>query len=412
MNSSICDDVYRGGPALVTRQIATGRLLNVLQRGRIPWGVRKLADTLTPEAYLVDESDIVKLRIWINDDDDVPSELASRVGAEASETERGRLARIIGLYRDLKRLNISPPYASAFRERQDAWLAIQSEFQVFVAQSQAFFILFDHLTPVGGSAREDAIKKAKHCYRLICLTLHRRMVEFLAQLLLIVEGSDARIRIQLQAVGFNVVDPVCPPLPLGPFAFMGVMMIIAILGMVSVMPSQPGALPLGITAVLIGTTKTVALLAAILPKLRWRTFRPDSRGNFPFLPWIASAGFAAVISLLIDRTALAIAVHRFSAGLDFLHYPLTPMAPMSFVLGLSIAVICDLDLRVANGWARRALEGMLCGAAMVVGIFICTHMADLRTTTLEHISLWFPFVFAFSLGFGSGFFAPYFIDVH
>jgi hypothetical protein len=85
---------------------------------------------------------------------------------------------------------------------------------------------------------------------------------------------------------------------------------------------------------------------------------------------------------------------------------------MSFVLGLSIAVICDLDLRVANGWARRALEGMLCGAAMVVGIFICTHMADLRTTTLEHISLWFPFVFAFSLGFGSGFFAPYFIDVH
>lgn len=376
--------------------------------GRIPLGVRRLADTLAPQVYQVGEAEIPQLRMWIDGEDDVPNELAARVNAEAAETTRGGLTRALRLYRELRQLETLALYTDGFRASQEAWLAIRADFRVFTAQSQAFFVLFDHLRSVEGSAGEDALKKARTCYHGICLAFHRRMVEFLAQLLLMVQGSDARIRSELQAMGFNVVDALCPPLPLGPFAFMGVMMIVAILGIVSVLPGKPQALPLGITAVLIGTTKTIALLAAILPKLRWRQFRPDERGNVPYLAWIGSASFAAALSLVIDRATLAIAGQSFSAGLDFLHFPLSPIAPMSFALSLSIAMICDIDLHVPNTWVRRALEGMFCGAAMAIGSFICTRLSGLSVNTEPQIPFWVLLAFSFALGFGSGFFAPSF----
>jgi hypothetical protein len=375
--------------------------------GRIPLGVRRLAETLTPQAYQVCEADISELRTWIKYSDDVPNEFAARVNTDTADTSRGSLTRILGLYRELKSLEELSAYTDVFRERGEAWSAIRTDFRVFVAQSQAFFVLFDHLALVDGPTGEDALKKARGCYQGICLKLHKHMVEFLAQLLLIVEGSNARIRNELQAIGFNVADTLCPPLPLGALAFMGLVMIVAILGIVSVVPSEPQALPLGIIAVLIGTTKTIALFAAILPKLRWRQFRPDSNGNLPYLAWMASASFAAALSLLIDRAALAMAAHHFAVGFDFVNYPLSPMGPMSFALSLSVAIICDLDLDLSSEWVRRVVEGVLCGVAMVLGIFICTHLPDLRLPTQQQMSFWFPFAFSFSLGFGSGLFAPF-----
>jgi hypothetical protein len=185
-------------------------------------------------------------------------------------------------------------------------------------------------------------------------------------------------------------------------------MIFAILGIVSVMPTRgSGPLPLSVTAVLIGTTRTIALLTAVLPKLRWSAYRPDSRGNLPYRAWLVWAAVAAVISLLIERTALAVAHQAFSAEVDFQHYPLSPMAPMAFASSLSISILCDLDLaRLGRGWARRVSEGLLCGLAMVFAIFVCTHLLALPASTSTQVSPWFPPVFAFSLAFLSGLFGP------
>jgi hypothetical protein len=55
---------------------------------------------------------------------------------------------------------------------------------------------------------------------------------------------------------------------------------------------------------------------------------------------------------------------------------------------------------------RRITEGMLCGLALLAGIFICIHLLQLTPATQEQIGPWFPFVFYFSLGFASGFFVP------
>jgi hypothetical protein len=193
----------------------------------------------------------------------------------------------------------------------------------------------------------------------------------------------------------------------GPFLFLGAMMLFAILGLVSLMPTRTGPLPLRVTAILIGMTRTIAILAAVLPKMRWSGFRPDSRGNPPYLAWLEWAAVAAIISLLIERTVLAITHQSLGAEIDFDQYPLSPMAPMAFASCLSIAILCDVDLGLGQDWARRVTEGLLSGVAMVFAIFVCTHLLAIPSAMKGQTPYWFPAVFAFSLGFVSGFFAPY-----
>jgi hypothetical protein len=373
--------------------------------GRIPLGIRNLADTLTPNLLPIVESDIAGLRAWINRDGDVPDELGARVSTAQADTASGLLTRVLRLYRELEALRVVSVYAKAFRNWDDAWQTIRADFRIFAAESQAFFVLFDKLSALEGTAGEDALEQARDRYHEICRKMHAEIAEFLAQLLLNIEGSGLRIRNRLESLGFCIDQP-CPPLPIGPFLFMGVMMIIAILGAVAALPPTTRRLPLWAIAVLIGTTQTMGLISAILPKLRWSAFRPDSRGNPPYLGWLASSSFAGVLAFLIDRTATAIAHHTFSAGLDFDQYPLSPMGPMAFAISLSIAVICDIDLDFGGGWLRRITEGMLCGAVMVVGIFICTHLLEITPATKGQAPSWFPFFFSFSLGFVSGFVAP------
>jgi hypothetical protein len=162
---------------------------------------------------------------------------------------------------------------------------------------------------------------------------------------------------------------------------MGAMMIVAILGMVATVHPDSHRLPLPIIAVLIGTTQTIGLVSAILPKLRWSAFRPDSRDNPPYLGWLASSSFAGIVAFLIDRAATAIAHHAFDAALDFDHYPLSPMGPMAFAISLYIAIICDVELGPSDGWLRRIIEGILGGAVMVAAIFICTQLLDIASAT-------------------------------
>ena len=129
--------------------------------------------------------------------------------------------------------------------------------------------------------------------------------------------------------------------------------------------------------------------------------------TFPDIAWLEWAVIAAVFSLLIERSALAVAHQAFLAEFDFDDYPLSPMAPMAFASSLSIAILCDVDLGLGRGLVRRVTEGLLCGVAMMIAIFICIHLLAIPPATKGQVPSWFPAVFSFSLGFASGFFAPY-----
>lgn len=375
--------------------------------GRIPHGVRNLAQELTPQSLHLAAADVAALQEWIAAEGEVPDDLADMVSAEAPETARGSLARVLRLYVELQKLEAASAYRPAFRSQQDAWLAIREDFRVFLAESQAFFVLFEKLTSLEGTAGETALTKNKRCYRDICRKMHRDMTEFLAQLLLMVEGSDQRIGNRLQSIGFTPLGQPGPHMQVGPFLFMGAMMIFGMLGVVSVVsPHQSHVLPPAVTAILIGTTRTIGILAAILPKMHWSRFRPDSRGNPPHLAWLGWAAVAGAISLMIERTAYAIALRDVGAGLDFVAYPMTPMAPMAFATALVLSILCDVDLRLGHGWARRVSEGLLSALAAAISIYICIHLLSLAAASAR-VWFWMPYVISSGLGFVSGFFAPY-----
>ena len=375
--------------------------------GRIPHGVRNLAQELTPQALHVTPAEVAELQAWIAAEGEVPDDLAGVVSAEAPETARGGLARVLRLYLELQKLETAVAYRDAFRSQQDAWLAIKEDFRVFLAESQAFFVLFEKLTPLEGTAGETALTKNKRCYRDICRKIHGDMTEFLAQLLLMVEGSDQRIGNRLQAIGFVPPAQPSPHMQVGPFLFMGAMMIFGMLGVVAVVSPQHGqVLPPAVTAILIGATRTIGVLAAILPKMRWSKCRPDERGNPPYLAWLGCAAIAGIISLLVERGAYAIALGDAFAPLDFTRYPMTPMGPMAFATSLTLSILCDVDLRLGYGWARRVSEGLLSALVAAVSVYICIHLL-LLTASAAQVWVWMPYIISSGLGFASGFFAPY-----
>jgi hypothetical protein len=110
--------------------------------------------------------------------------------------------------------------------------------------------------------------------------------------------------------------------------------------------------------------------------------------------------------VLIERAAVGVEYQSILAVFDFADYPLTPLAPTTFAISLSIAILCDVNLGIAHGRMLRITEGMLCGAAMMTSIFICLRMLNMPSATEGQTSSWFPFVFSFSLGFLAGFIAP------
>lgn len=376
--------------------------------GSIPEGVRDLAGKLEPKALRLGPGDVIELQEWIKAEPEIPDELANIVNADPPETSRGSLARALRLYRELQKLEEAPGYQFAFRSRQDAWQGVKEDFRVFLAESHAFFVLFDQLTPIEGTAGEAALAKAKKCYRDICRNMHRDLTEFLAQLLLMVEGSDQRIINRLQPMGFVSSTRVGPQMQVGPFVFIGAIMIFGMLGVVSVAsPRYAHVLPPAVSAILIGTTRTVGILTAVLPKLRWRRSCPDLAGNPPYLAWLGWAIVAAAISLVIERAAYVIALGDPGAALDFGDYPLRPMAPMAFATSFVLSILCDVDFHLGHGLARRVSEGLLCAVAMIASIHICIHLLSLPSATAQAWSP-MPYLISSGLGFVGGFFGPYF----
>lgn len=195
-------------------------------------------------------------------------------------------------------------------QHAEDWRSIKDDFRVFTAQSQAFFVLFDQLKPVDGMAGEDAVKQAGDRYRDICRRLFRHMAEFLAASLLMVDASKSRIQSRLENIGLRIPQLSCPQIPIGAFLFMGVVMMLAILSIVAIVRPASGPMPLPLTALLIGLTKTIGVVSAVLPKIRWAWFRPDSNNRPPYLAWIASATLAVLVSFGVERLAFGILDHK------------------------------------------------------------------------------------------------------
>ena len=376
--------------------------------GRIPQGVRTLANALGPQALQVRQADLDDLREWIRREAITPDELASAVSANEPDTPSGDLTRCLLLYRALEKLAEQSAYADAFRSCQSGWASIRADTRVFAAQAHAFFLLFDRLRLVEGNASATARKQAEECFHDICLRLHRQMAEFLAQVLLIVESSNLRIRSKVESLGFYVEVVTCPPPPVGPFVFTGVMVMVGILSLIATFPTSRGDLPLWLLALLIGASHTVAVIVTVVPKLCSSWFRADGHG-LPYMGWLVSAVIAGCVAFLLSRAAASVAAGQLAAAWDFAAHQITPSAPMAFVVSLTIGILCDVDLHLGDGWSRRVSEGLLCGLAMALAIYVVTEpqLLGIAPSTQGRAPVWFPLVFAFSLGFIWGFIAPH-----
>jgi hypothetical protein len=383
-------------------------ILGRFQRwGRIPRGVRDLADDLQLDSLTISDDDLTKLKAWILSNKYAPDELADYLGKEAIDTSRGCLTRLIKLYSEMEKLNHPGDYAHAIERRQNKWQTIEADFRIFLAQSQAFFVLFERLAHLHGLAGDSALKQAEGHYEKICSNMGRNLIEFLAQLLLEVEGSQQCVTCRVRKIGFASDVVGCPPILIGPFVFTGFVVIIAILATtVAFVNVPPHPLPIPVIAVIIGTTQTIGILAAILPKLRFAWFRTRD-DNLPFIAWLASAAIAGVCAFVVDRCAYSIIDHSLWGGLDFARFPLRPGAPMAAALALSISILCDVNFPLGSGWLRRISEGMMCGAVLAGAIFLCIHLLDLPSATQGQAPAWFPFVFSFVLGFVWGFIGPH-----
>jgi hypothetical protein len=205
------------------------------------------------------------------------------------------------------------------------------------------------------------------------------------------------------------------PLPIGPLVFVGAVMVAVLLGVTSFLPRPqptPGALAYLTVTILIGVTKTIGALAAVVPKIYWSSARASEDGRLPHLSWLGWAGLSAFAALVIERSTLGASASSFSAAFDFQSHPLTPIAPTTFVICISIAILCDLNLPIEREGIRRVLEGTLCGAAMVAALGICFSQLDLSTATSSSISPLFRYGFPFMVGFFWGAVAPHLYRVH
>jgi len=382
--------------------------------GSIPFGVYNLAEEVMGSEPPT-EQELGELRDWMAKDGDVPNELLPRVSAEAPSTPRGSLTRALRMLHAVEKLNGAPGYAKVVRHYASERQQLSEEFRVYAAISQAFFVLFDYLQPLEGAAGENAKKQARERFEEISTKQSSMNAQFVAQLLLAAEGSEDRITKKLTEIGLQVREHQPLPLPIGPLVFVGAVIVALILTITSFVPQPPpppGSLPLPVVVALIGITKTIGAFAAVLPKLCWNSSRASGDGQLPYLPWLGWGALAAAISLCIERLTLAALNPPISTALDFQGHPLTPIAPTTFVICVSIAMLCDLNLPLGNGWIRRMLEGAVCGGAMVVAIIICFHQLDLSSPAASHVPPWVRYALPFSVGFLLGAVAPYQYRLH
>jgi hypothetical protein len=378
-------------------------LLKVFQDwGRIPTGVSHLANRMPLNALSVRDSDIADLGKWIAHSGDLPNRLIACLGADP-DAPSGWMTRVMRIFKETEKLKDTPRYADAFRSILSVWQGLQSDFRVFISQSDAFFVLFNSLKAQDSETIQKALLQADADYKDRCDALYRSLTEFLAQTMLISEDTGHMVDQRLRWLGYEIATEEEFILPIGPFVFMGLALMITILGLVALWP-QPqvsGSVPLAVVAVLIAATKAIGAAAAVLPKLRWPAFRKSDAGELPYLGWVISALAAAVISFAFERIAAAVCYGSSDVIFNFSLYKPTPLAPTSFMLCLAVAILCDVDFRLGTGPARRWKEALICSGTMLVSVVACLRLAHLPAPTS------FPYIVSSLLGLVTGYFAPY-----
>ena len=79
---------------------------------------------------------------------------------------------------------------------------------------------------------------------------------------------------------------------------------------------------------------------------------------------------------------------------------------MAVATSLVLSILCDVNLHLGHGWARRVSEGLIGAVAGAVSMFICIQLLSISSATGQ---VWppLPHVVSSGLGFVGGFFAPY-----
>lgn len=395
-------------PQVPGLKAADGFMLERFQKlGRIPYGVSHLADQLTLNRLGLTQFDLKASADWIRAEPDVPNDLIARLQIADPGTSEGLFTTLLVLHRSVSALWAEPAYGRFFRKQSAVWDQLKAHFEVFAAQSQAFFVLFDQLTPrASADASNKALKTARRRYLAFGEEFRVATADFTARALTAVEPSGAAISQRLRRLGFATEEIACPKLPIGEFLFMGSMLVVALLAVVCLVPPRSETMPGPLVAFVIGATQTCALLLAVLPKLRWAFFRPKPEGGMPYLGWLAAAAAAGVLALVIDRGVLALVHRDLGFALPSQQTPLAPSCIMAAALTLAIGILCDLDLGI--GRFRRLAEGALAGSAMVFAIALCLGLLKLPSATRDVAPVWwFPFALSFALGFVPGSIAPH-----
>jgi hypothetical protein len=395
-------------PQTPVLKTADATLLSYFQRlGRIPSGIAQLADQLTLDKLPATEAEVVAGRDWITRDAGLADDLAHRLTADPRDPTGRLFTALLSLHRAVEALSRDPAYRGHFRRQAEAWRQLQAGFQVFSAQSLAFFVMFDQLGPKASEhASGDALKKARACHRGIAEEVRVANAEFLARALIAVEPSSVDVTRRLRQLGFVTEEIACPQASIGAFVFLGTMLAVALLGLVIVAPPPPDRMHPALVAFVIAATQTCGMLAAILPKLQSEFFRRGTGGSLPYFGWLAAAAIAFAAALLIDRGAVAISRRELALAWDFVRVPLSPSAPMAAGLALVIGILADL--RIGPERHRRVVEGLLAGGAMMLFIGLCIGLLQLpaRSAEVTHLR-WLPFALSFGLGFVAGLFAPH-----
>ena len=277
---------------------------------------------------------------------------------------------------------------------------------MFAAQSQAFFVLFDQLTPrAAADASHIALKMAKARYATIEKAVRLANAEIIARAVTASEPSDESARRRLLRLGFQTDGLKCPQPPVGAFVLMGAAMVCALLGVVVLKPPPTGAgLPGPLVAVDIGLTVMAGVFVAVLPKLRWASVRRRVGREPPYGTWLLWSAVAGGVALLIDRGIVAAAHHSLTVAANFSAVPLNPAPFVAATLAFMLGMLCDVDL--GAGRFRRVAEAGLTGLACMACISLCLKLLALPSQT-QSVSYWFPFVLSFAIGLVPGAIVPH-----
>ncbi|GLS22051.1 hypothetical protein GCM10007874_50680 [Labrys miyagiensis] len=392
--------------------------------GRIPSGIKYLADFVSYMDINIQKSDIESIRNWIDENADIPDELKKRVTDKQRDKDELSFTKLVKFYKAIIDLSQRPKYRKGFGSDTDAMKSLTTMFKIYSIESLAFYALTDQLeADQEVDAVSHELKEFRDWYRILCGKTQEKLSEFFATELLCVEQSSSAITTQIEKLGLEsspvfsvkkpiIFDPVFPSLinpglPVGGFLLASVMLVAFILLLMSIvpLPANVEAPPPVLIALKIGLAQMLAIAIAIFPKLRFARFRP-SKDKQPYLAWVVCAALAGITGLIIDRGTVCILQGTVDAALNFDKFHLQPTSIMAFSTALIVAVACDVDLTFGRFPYRRIADALAAAAVLALTIRICLVYLKLPTSTSDAAPAWLPYLIASCLGLSIGLIAP------